>query len=102
MGEKIYGRIYGKSGKKLYEGFFKNQRPHGRYIKLFNGEGVLQYVGCMKEGRKYGFGISYNSLGKIEGRGFWDGDEINLDATFGIKYFINGQLNAIGCGNENE
>ena len=54
----------------------------------------------MKEGVKYGFGVSYTDLGKIEGRGFWNGDELNLKQHYGMKYHPNGQVFAMGLSLE--
>jgi antitoxin component YwqK of YwqJK toxin-antitoxin module len=99
-GVRVYGRLYAETGLRLYEGFFKNGKPHGRQIKLYSEKGNLVYVGSMKEGRKDGPGVFYSENGKLQGRGIWNGDDVNLAKGYGINFYANGQINGIGFNSE--
>jgi hypothetical protein len=64
-----YGELFAKKGRLEFKGFFKNGKPCGDVVTLFNSKGKIEYQGGMEDGMKNGPGKWYHFNGWLKCEG---------------------------------
>ena len=64
------GCLYYAGGQLLYSGYFKNNEPTGKYVKLYYSDGKIEFIGEMKAGKREGWGKLFH----MNGQSFYTGE----------------------------
>ena len=102
------GKVYYR-GILKYEGFIKNGVYEGEG-KLYDLDGKVEFEGVFKAGKRFGYGISYDSIGNPIYKGQWkndfqDGEGELLNSNGDTIYkgmFYKGKALGLGTAVENE
>jgi hypothetical protein len=103
IGDEKYGKAYWKSGRMMYDGFYKDGLKHGKGVEYWIS-GIVNYDGYWLENKRHGYGKLFYDTGELWYDGKWDkhmyngyGKEYNLDGS--MRYdgeWLNDKMNGKG------